>query len=343
MKPLGNDPQKVTYRTYFLHPVTMQVREMHMWLPDSAVSQLSSGSAALCPEWRQMPQFGSMAAEMAASTVLATRMVVSFLITAPTVMNPGVVARINECVLLHRGHSMLLNCGRNFLSLDASFDAMRVANSHLWNSLAKVGRILSGMDGGSTVRTFLQGSATYNMQVHTPLLRRQASRLRVEYHYGQLHDYALNQYKSVLANYKQIPRRTLDMVKTAGTKTVLFAQKMLAEAKQFSGSASGYKIGMQFFQSPPSNVLKRLPGFCVGLSAFGGSLIDTTQFAWRFVMRLVVRLMSAGTGHTLAPVIWQALADSADDYNTYLVKPGFRSCAGLGVMMGYSNPWARLF
>jgi hypothetical protein len=165
MKPRGNDPQNVTYLTYFLQPVTMQVRQGIMWESDSAVGQLSSGSSALCPEWRQMPQFGSMAAEMAASAILATRMMVSFIITAPIVFQPGMYERIQECPLVPRGHSMLLNCGRNFLNLDASFAAMRVANSHLWNSLAKIGNLLQ-KDGG-TVQTFLTGNAVYNTQVHT--------------------------------------------------------------------------------------------------------------------------------------------------------------------------------
>jgi hypothetical protein len=76
MRPLGNDPQNVTYRTYFLHPVTMQIQLFKTWTPDTALGQLSSGSSALCPEWRQMPQFGSMASEMAASAILVTRMLV---------------------------------------------------------------------------------------------------------------------------------------------------------------------------------------------------------------------------------------------------------------------------
>jgi len=163
MKPRGNDPQKVTYLTYFLHPVTMQVRQGVMWESDSALGQLSAGSSALCPEWRQMPQFGSMAAEMAASAIIATRMMLSFIITAPTVLQPGMYERIQECPLVPRGHTMLLNCGRNFLNLDASFAAMRVANSHLWNSLAKLGNLIQ--KEGGTVQTFLTGNAVYNTQV----------------------------------------------------------------------------------------------------------------------------------------------------------------------------------
>jgi hypothetical protein len=163
MKPLGNDPQNVTYLTYFLHPITMQVRQGIMWESDSALGQLSSGSSALCPEWRQMPQFGSMGAEMAASAILATRMMISFIITAPIVLRPGMYERMQECPLLPRGHSMLLNCGRNFLNLDASFAAMRVANSHLWNSLSKLGNLIQ--KEGGTVQTFLTGNAVYNVQV----------------------------------------------------------------------------------------------------------------------------------------------------------------------------------
>jgi hypothetical protein len=163
MKPLGNDPQKVTYLTYFLHPVTMQVRLHLMWESDSALGQLSSGSSALCPEWRQMPQFGSMTAEMAASAIIATRMMITFILLAPTVLKPGMYQRIKECPLVDRGHTTLLNCGKDFLNLDASFAAMRVANSHLWNSLAKIGNLIQ--KEGGTVQTFLTGTAVYNIQV----------------------------------------------------------------------------------------------------------------------------------------------------------------------------------
>jgi hypothetical protein len=77
MRPLGNDPQNVTYRTYFLHPVTMQIKLFQTWTPDTALGQLSTGSSALCPEWRQMPQFGSMASEMAASALKVSHMLVT--------------------------------------------------------------------------------------------------------------------------------------------------------------------------------------------------------------------------------------------------------------------------
>ena len=161
--------------------------------------------------------------------------------------------------------------------------------------------------------------------------------------YGQIHDYAINQYKTLRAQLKDNPRKATDVIKEVGTNTIMFAHKLLARAKEFSTSAGGFKIGDQFFAAPRSNVLRRLPGFSIGVSAFGGSLIDTTQFGWRFMVRLILRLVTARQGEDMAPVMWQILSDSTQDFDTYLVKPGFRACAGLGVMLGYSNPWARLF
>ena len=102
-------------------------------------------------------------------------------------------------------------------------------------------------------------------------------------------------------------------------------------------------MGQQFITATPGNFIRRLPGASIGVSAFGGSVIDMTQFSWRFVTRLILKLLAVEQGKTLAPALWQATADSMDDFDTYLVKPGFRACSGIGIMLGYSNPWARLF
>jgi hypothetical protein len=180
-------------------------------------------------------------------------------------------------------------------------------------------------------------------QVSSPLLNRNAKALPVDKNYGTIHDFAINQYKTLLAETMAIPRRATDVIKEAGTNTIMFAHKLLASAKEFASSPGGFKLGEQYFSSPPSNVLRRLPGFSIGVASFGGSLIDSTQFSWRFGVRIVLRLVTAQKGEDLAPVLWQVLSDSSEDVDTYLVKPGFRACAGLGVMLGYSNPWARLF
>jgi hypothetical protein len=179
--------------------------------------------------------------------------------------------------------------------------------------------------------------------VRSPLLTRGAKALVVDRNYGAIHDFAVNQYKEMIASAQEIPRQATDMIKEVGASTTKFALEMLVSARDFQADPSGFKLGSDFFVSPPSNVMKRLPGFSVGVSAFGGSLIDTTQFSWRFGVRLVLKLLSVRVGQEFTPVLWQILADSMDDYDEYLVKPGFRACAGMGVMLGYSNPWARVF
>ena len=220
---------------------------------------------------------------------------------------------------------------------------MRVANSHFWNSLAKLGHLLKGVPGGGTIQTFLQGAATYNVQIRTPLLRRNNKARTMDYQYSNVKSFATKTYQSLLTRATDMPKNSVDMIKETGTQTMLFAQKLLADAKNFGTSAKSFKMGMQYLSGTPGNLIRRLPGASIGVAAFGGSIIDTSQFAWRFVTRLVVKLISVEAGLSLAPALWQATADSIDDYNTYLVKPAFRACSGIGIMLGYSNPWARLF
>ena len=141
--------------------------------------------------------------------------------------------------------------------------------------------------------------------MNSPLLSRRTPAQNVDRNYGSIHDYALNQYKTLLARTNNIPRMSTDVIKDVGTNTIMFTHKLLARAKQFAGSPGVFKMGTQFFASAPSNVLKRLPGYSIGVSAFGGSLIDTTQFGWRFGVRLVLRLTTAGPGEDMAPVLWQ--------------------------------------
>jgi hypothetical protein len=165
----------------------------------------------------------------------------------------------------------------------------------------------------------------------------------VDKKFGQIHDFAVNQYKTMVASAQEIPRQTTDMIKDVGQNTAKFTMELLAKSKKFGTDPGLYKMGTDFFSSPPSNVMRRLPGYSIGISAFGGSMIDSTQFAWRFGRRLVLELLGVNVDRSFTPVLWQTLADSMDDFRTYLVKPGFRACAGLGVMLGYSNPWARVF
>jgi hypothetical protein len=342
MKPRSDDPQKVTYVTYFLHPVTMQIRMHELWSADSAVVQLSMGASALCPEWRQMPQLGSMIAETTTAVILAARMFVTFLISAPIVFQPSMFQRLRECPYVHREHSSLLNCGRNFLSLDAAFDAMRACNTHYWNSLAKLGRILSGLPQGDSLSSTLQGVAMVERTGSNKLVRPRSPTGVARSSQGRLHDFALNQYKTLWSKVQNLPTEAIDMLKVVGEKTTKLAQEMMASSKEFLSNPNGFKTGEQLLTAPPGGFIRRLPGASMGMMAFGGSIVDMSQFFWRTITRLILDLISIDKTQALAPVLWQALSDSMEDFSTFLVKPGFRTCSGMGVMLGGTNPWARM-
>jgi hypothetical protein len=342
MKPRGNDPQKITYITYFLHPVTMQLQLHELWLADTAVVQLSMGASALCPEWRQMPQFGSMMAETSAAVLLASKMFVSFLISAPTLFQPDNFRRLRECPFVHRQHSMLLNCGRNFLSLDKAFEAMRNCNTHYWNSLTKLGRILSGLPQGYTLASSLQGVSNVQRGRGSKIIRPRTPSGLTASARGRLHDFALNRYKTLLSKIQDLPSEVIGMLKDVGEKSTKIAQEMMASSKEFLSNPDGFKTGSQLLTTPPGEFIRRLPGASVGMSAFGGSLIDMSQFFWRTITRLILELFSKEKSQALVLVLWEALSDSMQDFSTFLVKPGFRVCSGVGVMLGGTNPWAKL-
>ena len=342
MKPRGNDPQKITYITYFLHPVTMQLQLHELWLADTAVVQLSMGASALCPEWRQMPQFGSMMAETSAAVLLASKMFVSFLISAPTLFQPDNFRRLRECPFVHRQHSMLLNCGRNFLSLDKAFEAMRNCNTHYWNSLTKLGRILSGLPQGYTLASSLQGVSNVQRGRGSKIIRPRTPSGLTASARGRLHDFALNRYKTLLSKVNDLPSEVIGMLKDVGEKSTKIAQEMMASSKEFLSNPDGFKTGSQLLTTPPGEFIRRLPGASVGMSAFGGSLIDMSQFFWRTITRLILELFSKEKSQALVLVLWEALSDSMQDFSTFLVKPGFRVCSGVGVMLGGTNPWAKL-
>ena len=360
LKPLGNDPQKVRYRTYFLNPLSLQLRENELWRPDQATSQLAAGPGTLCPDWRNMPQFGSMLGELGAAASLGARTFVSFLLAAPVVMQNDALRKLRECPAVPLGHSLLLNCGRNLLSLDDSFAAMRKANSHFWMVLAKLGRLLSGLPGGDSLHTFLQGMAVVKMQRFTALLRRrdykQASKYTArneDYLRGQIHEYALQQFSKMSKVMQEMPGRAQQILTRVGADTAVFARNLLEKSKEFLsgvGSADGaaaagngmLQTGMQMLTSPPQKFMMRLPGASVGMKSFGASVLDVGQFFWRMMTRLLLTLLARDTTQSLSPLLWQSLVESKADFREFFVMPAMRTCSGMGLMLGYSTPYARL-
>ena len=131
-------------------------------------------------------------------------------------------------------------------------------------------------------------------------------------------------------------------MKEVGQKTTKLAQKIMAETKTFFQDPDGFKTGTDLLSAPAGDFIRRLPGASIGMMAFGGSVIDMSQFFWRTITRLIIQLVSKDKQEALVPVLWQSLSDSMDEFTIFLVKPGFRVCSGMGVMLGGTNPWARI-
>ena len=358
LSPLGNDPQQVRYRTYFLQPQTLQVREDEPWLPDTATAQLRAGASTLCPDWRNMPQLGSLVGEVGAGAALGTRMWVSLFTALPVLFQDGMLARLRECPMTHMSHSLLLNCGRGLLSLDDAFAAFRKANAHFFMVVAKLGRLLRGLPGGESMNSFLQGVAMSERQKVPALLRRRDFKHAAayaanpaDYVRGRVHEYALQQYAQLQKQLSDLPDRVQQMRTELSARTVRFAREVLersreafAEQPTLAGMQASLFDGYRsLFGAPPRNLFARLPGGSFGVKALGASALDVGQFFWRAVTRLLLELLARdAVSQPLAPLVWHAFVESKHDFGEFFVLPAFRACSGLGVMLGSSNPWARL-
>jgi hypothetical protein len=164
----GNDPDDVVYLTYYLHPVKMLLRKDEMWVDDDAPALISEG--LLCPAQRRMPEFGGMLAETTASVLFLSRLVTEFLTVVPLVFQRGVYREITTCLPFTRGHSFLRSCGQGFLDTDPFFGSLQRANHLLWNSLSKVGLMVSGNPRGDTVQQYLNGAAMFGAEKNWPLI-----------------------------------------------------------------------------------------------------------------------------------------------------------------------------
>ncbi|KAJ1464985.1 hypothetical protein T484DRAFT_1757705, partial [Baffinella frigidus] len=158
----------VQYRTYFLHPTTMRMRRFEMWVDNDAPAYISQG--LLCPAQRRMPDFGSMFTEMLVAVLYFGRMVTELITIVPVVFQQGVYADISTCIPLTRGHSFLRNCGQGFLDTEPIFLAIRRSNKLVWNSLTKIGGLVSGTAMGDNLQQFLNGAAMYGGVQNNPLM-----------------------------------------------------------------------------------------------------------------------------------------------------------------------------
>jgi hypothetical protein len=150
--------------TLFLDPDSMDMKST-MFLPNSTIA-----TGQLCPDQRRMPQLvsflvqvclflitvtkkntsqGSLFAEMWAMLILAIRLPIVIVVSAPVLLD----LLAGPCYLDSKSHSLLMNCGQEIFSLEEFFGAAYACNGHFWRILAKAANFLSP----GFAQTFING------------------------------------------------------------------------------------------------------------------------------------------------------------------------------------------
>jgi len=117
-----------TRRVYWLNPATMKVSDK-IWQTTVATGNIG----VLCPGMQRLPRIGSFGAELWNAGIYLVEYVVSVVTYTPGIMRIWLDG--GRCPQMAYGHSMLENCGQDFLSLDNFFDSLADAGSIFWHSL----------------------------------------------------------------------------------------------------------------------------------------------------------------------------------------------------------------
>ena len=140
----------VKYRTYWLHPSTMEVSGDGMW-PLSQAAVVSRND---------LPAVGTIGADLLNAGFFL------FAIGLETLVYANGVSKLWQggavCPLQTGGHSVLESCGETFLNLDDFFDSLEDATQIFWGVLAYAANVLD--DNGveySQLQDLLRGLSVY--------------------------------------------------------------------------------------------------------------------------------------------------------------------------------------
>ena len=120
-------------------------------------------------------------------------------------------------------------------------------------------------------------------------------------------------------------------------------RRYLGAADRMAGAVDGKVTAMV------ETVAGKNPIVFTGLAASAG-MLNMAQYALRMVRILLVQVLlpaldAASSGDGVEDVVnglWQVVYDSQENYKTLILASEMRSCVGLQLMLGYTNPYARL-
>lgn len=158
------DATNATYRTYFLSTETMAMGDVP-WNRDTQLAASNAAEGKLCPAMRRLPNLGSMGAEVAVAGVELVRKAVDIILVLPAFTNMW--ERQETCPLVTHGHTLMLRCGSDLLSLDNFFDALNRANAHFWRSFSIVAERVRDL-GVDRIANLIDGVAYYGESTISP-------------------------------------------------------------------------------------------------------------------------------------------------------------------------------
>ena len=272
------------YATYWLHPVTMQVRRGGPW----PTLGTSPGIPQPCDDGVGLPPFGTMLSQAALMGIHFTRFIVD-----GVVYTPGMLAHWRAggvCGLSPMGHSVIASCGNDYLSLDDFLDASDQSVQLFWSIPRWVARVINAQGGVSPIiTTWLQGGANTKAAEN-------------QHETGNLED-------------------NLDL---------LFHPPIEEETM---------------------NVLNAVRGQEIWISGTSTSMacLSSIRFWARIVRRLAIdtgRRIAVADTTGMASGTWRdtvnVLYGARTDWNELVMNSARDGCDGVAMLLGYTNPWARL-
>ncbi len=267
----------------------------------------------LCKEMQVMPSMGSWATELVVAGVYLLKMPVML------VMNLGAVYELLEVpdkrCSLERGsrrNSFYRECGTQMLDLSDFFSALHRANAHGWSLLDFIGSVLgliSDNEAVQVVQTILSGARQYSEN-------------------------------QILLGYTSVSRSWMELMQAF---------------KSQNGDGDGAPGGMQSLYF--SSILNTgSPQFMAGLN-IAASPIAYAEYFYRVFTRVVDRIAvlsrtvvrnyleeetrtvtGASVWYNISTIFYESIREDWEELISVRTR---RACAGLSLMVGYTNPWAR--
>ena len=265
----------------------------------------TSRYGALCPAMQRLPRVGTFAAEIINSGTFLLKWFTGALLYTPGMSEVWKAGGRCPEPGASRRHSVLVGCGDELFSLDDFFDSLDDASAVFWYSLNQVAVMTNPNLTPNPITDVLEGMAQYGQ--------------------GTVDAYDLWQMRGMVMTLTKVPIKDQAVALFATISDTASSFSKMSDA-QVLGSAKS-----------------------VALSAFrinvGG--IAWARFTYKCVSQIVLVIAKASlaresiTEAGIWQAVWGVLYDLKAYYTSTITERNRMGCAGLRMMFGTSNPFAK--